>query len=172
LKIVLDLWLVDFGYWVILFDFVYVLLIEEGLIFFFNEVENMVKLIVRYLKYDVENYLKFEVLMDWVVWFVKLMMLCEFLVLGFRVLGDFVGFVCEVVCMVGFSKCDIYELVCVFMMFVGDFFDDYFEFDGFKGLIVFSGVVGVWVGLWILGIVYNLFYYVFGECGGIEGVWG
>ncbi len=55
---------------------------------------------------------------------------------------------------------------------VGDYLDEWFEFDGLKGVYGFEGIVGNMVSPYAPGTAYVLLHHYFGEVNGKVGAWG
>lgn len=55
---------------------------------------------------------------------------------------------------------------------VGDYLDEWFEFDGLKGVYGFEGIVGNMVSPYAPGSAYVLLHHYFGEVNGKIGAWG
>ncbi|MFQ5773917.1 MAG: phytoene desaturase family protein [Kiloniellaceae bacterium] len=55
---------------------------------------------------------------------------------------------------------------------IGDYLDEWFEFDGLKGVYGFEGVIGNMVSPYAPGSAYVLLHHYFGEVNGRIGAWG
>jgi len=55
---------------------------------------------------------------------------------------------------------------------IGDYLDEWFEFDGLKGVYGFEGVIGNMVSPYMPGTAYVLLHHYFGEVNGRVGAWG
>ena len=171
-KIVSDLRLHDFGYRAVPLDPAYAAMTSDGPIFFFNEPEQTAASIGAHSRKDGEVYADFEDLFERTADFLRPMLLREPPALGSRNPLDIAGLLREAGRAAGLSQRDVYNLVRIFTMSVGDLLDDWFEHDAVKGSIASSGVVGVWAGPRTPGTAYNLLHHALGELDGMPGVWG
>jgi phytoene dehydrogenase-like protein len=55
---------------------------------------------------------------------------------------------------------------------IGDYLDEWFEFDGLKGVYGFEGIIGNMVSPYMPGTAYVLLHHYFGEVNGRIGAWG
>ncbi len=171
-KVVKDLRLAEFGYRAIPLDPAYAALTESGPIFFFNETERTQESIARFSRADAEAYAPFEDRLIAAADFLAPMLMREAPSPGSKKPGDLISLLREGGRAAGLSRRDVYELVRVFTMSVGDMLDDSFELDGLKGSLASTGVVGVWAGPRTPGTAYNLLHHALGELNGIRGSWG